>query len=293
MNFTLLNNLAALCADKGITNAVLCPGSRSAPLTLAFLRAKKIKCRTFSDERSAAFVALGMAQQTRVPVVLVCTSGSAAYNFAPAIAEAFFQQIPLLIFTADRPREWIDQMDGQTIRQSELYGKHVKKYYELSLHDSHPDAQWHTNRIINEAINLSTSGIRGPVHINVPLREPLYADTDNSVGPSPRIVDSLQPASTLSTDQIDSLVKDLASYQRILVIAGQNEIDSELCAVLDDFNHRYSWPVAGDILSNLHPLPFFCRHPDTFLGQLPESIKEALRPDLVISFGKSLVAKNL
>ena len=95
-----------------------------------------------------------MARQTKTPVVLVCTSGSAAYNFAPAIAEAFFQQIPLVVFTADRPKEWIDQMDGQTIRQSELYGNHVKKYFELSLNDTHPDAIWHSNRIVNEATIL-------------------------------------------------------------------------------------------------------------------------------------------
>ncbi len=294
MNFTLLNNLALLCAQKGIANAVLCPGSRSAPLTLAFLRSKKIKCWTFSDERSAAFVALGMAQQTKMPVALVCTSGSAAYNFAPAVAEAFFQQIPLIVFTADRPKEWIDQMDGQTIRQTELYGNHVKKYYELPLNDSHPDAAWYSNRIVNEAINLSINGIQGPVHINVPLREPLYPSSYETVeNQSARVIEPMHSDSTLSADQINSLAKELVSYKRILIVAGQSESDPELCNVVTDFNNHYSWPLVGDILSNLHSLPFFCRHTDTFLGQLPEPTKEALRPDLVITFGKSLISKNL
>ena len=119
--------------------------------------------RTFSDERSAAFVALGIAQQTKMPVILVCTSGSAAYNFAPAIAEAYFQQIPLLIFTADRPREWIDQLDGQTIRQQGIYGVHVKKSFMLPEEYDQPDAAWFINRSINEAINLTMEFPRGPV----------------------------------------------------------------------------------------------------------------------------------
>src|SRR5687768_17370986 len=110
-------DIAALCAKKKLKHVVLCPGSRCAPLTLAFTRHPELTSKTFSDERSAAFIALGIAQQTSKPVVLICTSGSAAYNFAPAVAEAFFSQTPLLIFTADRPAEWIAQHDGQTIFQ--------------------------------------------------------------------------------------------------------------------------------------------------------------------------------
>ena len=120
-------DLVAICAAQGIRQVVLSPGSRCAPLTLAFARHPEMEVRTISDERSAAFIALGMAQQLKQPVVLVCTSGSAVLNYYPAIAEAFFQQIPLLVLTADRPPEWVDQWDGQTIFQEEVYGKHVKK----------------------------------------------------------------------------------------------------------------------------------------------------------------------
>src|SRR6478609_1493072 len=130
-------DIAQICSLKGIQHAVLCPGSRSAPLTLAFARHTKINSRTFSDERSAAFIALGIAQQTNMPSALVCTSGSAAYNFAPAIAEAYFQQIPMIVFTADRPSEWIDQLDGQTIRQKNIYGQHVKKSFDLPQDHDH------------------------------------------------------------------------------------------------------------------------------------------------------------
>src|SRR5687767_4227454 len=114
-------DIAELCVQKRITQAVLCPGSRCAPLTLAFARHPQLQTRTFSDERSAAFAGLGMAQQSGNPVILLCTSGTAAYNFSPAVAEAFFSHTPLIVFTADRPAEWIAQHDGQTIHQENIF----------------------------------------------------------------------------------------------------------------------------------------------------------------------------
>ena len=109
-----LANLADLCAKKNVQQIIISPGSRSAPLTVAFARHPELHCRVIMDERAAAFIALGLAQQTQSPVGLICTSGTAALNYGPAMAEAFFQQIPLLVFTADRPPEWIDQQDGQS-----------------------------------------------------------------------------------------------------------------------------------------------------------------------------------
>src|SRR5687767_1579772 len=164
-------DIAEICYKKGLSNAVLCPGSRCAPLALAFIRHEKIKSKTFSDERSAGFIALGMAQQSHRPTLLLCTSGTAAYNFSPAVAEAYFNQTPLIVFTADRPSEWIAQHDGQTIYQGELFGKHVKKSFQLPQEYEHADSQWAINRIVNEAINLSMEQPRGPVHINAPFRE--------------------------------------------------------------------------------------------------------------------------
>ncbi|MEZ4903380.1 MAG: thiamine pyrophosphate-binding protein [Spirosomataceae bacterium] len=167
-----INNIAEICAQKGVQQVVISPGSRSAALTLAFARHPAIKTKVIPDERVAGFIALGMAQYSGQTVALVCTSGSAAYNLAPAVVEAFFQEVPLLIFTADRPKEWIHQQDGQTIYQNELYGKHVKKSYELPADYTHPDTDWYIQRVLNEAINLAQSATKGPVHINVPIREP-------------------------------------------------------------------------------------------------------------------------
>ena len=173
-------NIAEICARKGVENVVLSPGSRCAPLTIAFARHPKLTVRTVSDERAAAFIALGMAQTTGKPTVLICTSGTAALNYAPAVAEAFFLQVPLLVLTADRPPEWIDQLDGQTIRQQQVYGQHIKRSFDFPVALENPDAVWHTERMVSEALNEAVAYPAGPVHINVPLREPFYpADGEN------------------------------------------------------------------------------------------------------------------
>src|SRR5690606_26193158 len=141
-----------------------------------------------------------MARQLGRPVVLVCTSGTAAYNFAPAIAEAYFSEVPLVIFTADRPREWIAQHDGQTIFQSGIFGKHVKKSYELPQEYAHADDRWAVVRMVNEAINLSMEAPAGPVHINIPLREPLYPgqqEAEQTVAPA-RLVKTLDAVPELT-----------------------------------------------------------------------------------------------
>ena len=118
--------LSEICSQFGIEHAVICPGSRSAPLVFAFNRNKNIKTYSIIDERSAAYMALGMAQQLQKPVALICTSGTAALNFYPAIAEAFYQKIPLIVLTADRPADLLNQQDGQMINQVNVFGSHVR-----------------------------------------------------------------------------------------------------------------------------------------------------------------------
>ena len=128
-----IRNLAEICERKGVRHAIISPGSRNPPLTLAFIQQANIECISIVDERSAAFFALGIAQQTRTPVVLVCTSGSAVLNYGPAIAEAFYQKIPLIVLTADRPNEWIDQGENQSIHQYRVYHNYIKKSFRVSF----------------------------------------------------------------------------------------------------------------------------------------------------------------
>ena len=148
----VMKRIAQLCADKGVHAFVVAPGSRSAPLTIALAQNPELTCYVVYDERSAGYVALGLAQQLGGPVGLVCTSGTAALNFAPAVAEAFYQHVPLLVFTADRPPEWIDQQDNQAIHQRGLYEPHCRGSYELPVDTTHPDAVWYALRTVSDGI---------------------------------------------------------------------------------------------------------------------------------------------
>lgn len=285
-------DLVAICAKKGIQNAILSPGSRCAPLTLAFVRHPEIHSRTISDERSAGFIALGMAQQLGQPVVLVCTSGSAALNYFPAVSEAFFQQIPLLILTADRPAEWIDQWDGQTIFQEEVYGKHVKKTFRFPDSFEQKDQVWHAGRIVNEAINLSRQFPAGPVHINIPLREPFYpTEGEKFEYPEiPREFTTVTSQPQLSEESLKHIKNRLQEVKRLMIIPGQQKPNPSLQSLLDQLSKKQNVVVVADTISNLQGEHSICLH-DHWLGN--ENLPGELAPDLVISFGKSLISKSL
>ncbi|MBK7753994.1 MAG: hypothetical protein IPI41_15705 [Flavobacteriales bacterium] len=140
---------------QGIQHAAIRPGSRSAPLVISFNKQEGINCLRVIDERSAGFFALGMAQQLHAPVALICTSGSAVLNYGPAVAEAFYQRIPLLVITADRPDEWVDQGEGQAIRQHGVLALHMKRSIQLPRDAKDDLSRWHCGRLINEAIDAT------------------------------------------------------------------------------------------------------------------------------------------
>lgn len=268
----------------GISDVVISPGSRSAPLTIAFSRHTAFRKYVIPDERSAAFFALGISQQTHRPTVLICTSGSAAYNYAPAVAEAYYQQVPLLIFTADRPPEWIDQWDGQTIRQVNIYGSHILKSFQLPSTDPAIDATWHIHRVVNEAALLAAGVTPGPVHLNVPLREPLYPSSPMAFTKQLKVYTeekkayanySLAPAS-------------LQQYHRIAIIPGQQHFDQRISTALEQIARHL--PVICDAQSNYSGLAGVVTHHDLFLASAD---KAQLAPDLIITFGKSIISKHL
>jgi len=285
-------DLVAICAAQGIRQVVLSPGSRCAPLTLAFARHPEMEVRTIADERSAAFIALGMAQQLKQPVVLVCTSGSAALNYFPAISEAFFQQIQILVLTADRPPEWVDQWDGQTIFQEEIYGKHVKKSFRFPDTFAHPDQVRHAHRISNEAILLSRQFPAGPVHLNIPLREPFYPEEGEAFNfpKHPPVVTLESSEVRLSDTALEKLKSELANFRRILLVPGQQASNPELLALIERLAQNQQVVVVADSLSNLQGKGIITLH-DHWLGR--EELHAALAPDLVISFGKSIISKSL
>lgn len=289
-----INDIAAICAGHGIKTAIISPGSRSAALTLAFVRHPDLETRVISDERSAAFVALGIAQQQLKPVALICTSGSAAFNYAPAVAEAYFQEIPLLILTADRPPEWINQYDGQTIQQENIYGQHVKGSYRYPDHPGHKDIAWHGNRMVNEALLQCTSQPQGPVHINVPVREPFYPEADEKTFfRNVRLIERPAHQAALGQETWQELVSIWQQSGKCLIIGGQLTETKELVMSLDSFSSQHHTPVISDIISNLHALDNAILHQDTFLSAENDETNADLAPQLLITFGKSNISKNL
>jgi 2-succinyl-5-enolpyruvyl-6-hydroxy-3-cyclohexene-1-carboxylate synthase len=287
-------DIAALCAARKVRQVILCPGSRNAPLILAFSRHPDIVARSISDERSAAFIALGISQQLDMPAVVVSTSGSAAYNFAPAVAEAYFAHTPLLVITADRPTEWVGQQDGQTIFQQGIFGQHVKRCYQLPQEYEHPDNAWAINRMVNEAISLAQQHPKGPVHLNVPLREPLYPGVNATVySPDIRVMAEVSPSHSVDADTATNIFGQWPSGNRVLVVAGQQSADRFLCQAVEDSTRRLQVPLVGDALSNLHGIGEAIRNADLVLGGASTETLESLRPDLLITFGESVISRHL
>ncbi|WP_025761604.1 2-succinyl-5-enolpyruvyl-6-hydroxy-3-cyclohexene-1-carboxylic-acid synthase [Dyadobacter tibetensis] len=287
-----LIDLAELFFQHGLRHVVLSPGSRSAALSLAFIRHGGFKIQVLIDERSAAFVGLGIAQQLQQPTILICTSGSAAYNFAPAIAEAFFQQVPLLVLTADRPKEWIHQYDGQTIFQQGIFGKHVKADFEFPADYSHPDAVWHINRTANEAFLRATTEPYGPVHINVPIREPFYPEPGETWKASRQIrkIGQIKTNIELNITQWHSLLDTWDSYDRILIAIGQQPWNNTNWDSLANLASDLAIPIVADITANINLPEHVVRHHDLFLGITRD---ERLLPELLITTGMSFVSKSL
>lgn len=289
--------LAALwlecCVALGVTEFVIAPGSRSAPLTAALARDGRVRKQLVYDERAAGYVALGLAQQLQRPVGVVCTSGTAAVNLAPAVVEAFYQQIPLLIFSADRPPEWIDQEDNQAIRQSGLYGAHVRGTLSLALSEQHADAAWQVRRTLADAVQLATAQPNGPVQINMPLREPLY-------GAPPAAPLHVQPAQLVATtaqvsrDAWPALLAQWQQARRKLIVAGLHPVDPALAATLAELAAAdESVAIIGDVTSNLLPQSAPLRHWDSVLATRDGALLDALAPDLVVTVGGQLTSKAL
>ncbi len=285
-------NLAEICARHHLSQAVISPGSRSVPLTLAFLRHPAIRCHAVVDERSAAFVALGMAQQLGEPVVLVCTSGTAALNYAPALAEAYYQQIPLLVLTADRPPEWIGQNDGQTLNQTELFRQYCRRSFSLPMDDGHPDTRWHAERLMSEAIAATRFPCAGPVHINVPLREPLYPESAFEYSQDVKTISRMEVSASLPESCWQSIVADWRAAERPMLVAGLQPADAGLAQNLRTLQQDFGAVLLADVSANLQDAGGI-RHFDMIASTADDSLRQALAPDLLITLGGPVVSKSL
>ncbi len=285
-----ITELAEIAYQKGVHHAVISPGSRNAPLINAFLRQGKIKCHSIVDERSAAFYALGMAQQTGKPVALISTSGTAVLNYAPALAEAFYQQLPLIAITADRPVEWIDQQDNQTIRQQYIYTNYIKKSYQLPQETKSETDLWHSQRIISEALNIALQIPGGPVHLNVPLEEPLYDAGQFQSSKSPKLVSVSTGEYVAGKEAMNSLARQWEQSRRKMIICGQQGRQESLNRLISSLADDPSVVVIAENLSNLYNEAFIDNPDQVLAGQKDP---ESLAPDLIITFGGPVVSKRL
>ena len=287
---TLAQLVIATCVAFDIEDVVISPGSRNAPLTIGFTGHPAIKTYSIVDERAAAFVGLGMAQQTRKPVILVCTSGSALLNYYPAIAEAFYSDIPLVVVSADRPEHLIDIGDGQTIRQAGVFQNHSHCDANLQEHNK-KEHQALLQKALTTAIHK-----KGPVHINVPFDEPLYETT-----------------SEIKTLEVDLALKTAPDYT--------TEIPLEL-SFLEPFAEQWNTAAKKIVLVGCHfpsdllktQLEHLLKDPsvlvfventsnfvndkaiyaiDQLLFPFNEKDKEALHPDIVLSLGGLVVSKRI
>tara|TARA_B110000967_G_scaffold144351_1_gene147742 strand:- start:6 stop:1685 length:1680 start_codon:yes stop_codon:yes gene_type:complete len=286
----LAQSIIQLCKSHNIKHIVISPGSRNAPLTIGFTNHEFFECYSIVDERSAGFFALGMAQQLQQPVALVCTSGSALVNYYPAVTEAFYSRVPLVVISADRPEHLINIGDGQTITQPHVFGAHI--LYEANLKEhfkkSFLKAIKNNDSLIEKALQVSKTE-RGPVHINVPFSEPLYDTTEEFTSePNPTKIKINNLSFSLSKTDL----KKWHSSKRKMILVGVNPPKSVQEMYLKLIAEDPSVIVLTETTSNLHHPNFFASI-DQLITPLDATDFEALQPDILLTFGGMIVSKKI
>ena len=274
------------CHQFKIETVVISPGSRNAPLTIGFSNHPEIETLSVVDERCAAFFALGIAQQTKKPVAVLCTSGSALLNYYPAVAEAFYSNIPLVILSADRPKHLIDIGDGQTIRQENIFENHILFSANLIENEKF---KTRNSQLIGEALQISVSQ-KGPVHINIPFDEPLYETVDEmKTFHFPHI-----SMSSLDNSHIEyeALATIWNSASKKIILVGVNYPDSDLHQLIDLYTHDNSVLILTETTSNLHHNKAI-NSIDQLIFSLDETQFKELQPEVLITFGGMIISKKI
>lgn len=281
--------LVALLRAHEIRNVVLCPGSRNTPIIHTLANHPYFTCYSVTDERSAGFFALGLALSGGRPAAVCCTSGTALLNLHPAVAEAFYQQVPLVVISADRPASWIGQMDGQTLPQPNVFGPLVKSSVNLpEIHTS--EEEWYCNRLVNEALLELNHHGKGPVHINVPISEPLFQFTAEDL-PDVRVITRYQGLNVYDR-QYDDLITRLNGYTKRMMVVGQMNLiylfERKICKLL--YKH-FAWLTEHTGNQTVPGIPV--KNFDAIIYALPEEEQAKLVPDLLITYGGHVVSKRL
>lgn len=304
-----INILTSLLLEYGVSDAVVCPGSRNAPIVHNLSQCQSIRCYPVTDERSAGFYALGIAQATQRPTVVCVTSGTALLNLAPAVAEAYYQHVPLVVVSADRPVQWIDQLDGQTLPQPDALGRFVRK--AVSLPEPHmasvgsgdgleaagkgalsdgdkrlEEERWMCRRLVNEALHAATCRQPAPVHINVPITEPLFA-FDVAELPVAKRFRQMEKVSFLNQQR--QLFERFFSADRPMIVIGQMAYGIISPETMRSLSQHYV--VMAEPLSNLHYQTIHFDEAVRVVESLDRNESLQYVPDYIIYIGDTLVSK--
>ena len=295
MNFSkniLAQSITDLCFKKNIKNIVISPGSRNAPLTLGFNLHPYFKTYSVVDERAAAFFALGIAQQVKFPVVLVCTSGSALLNYYPAISEAYYSNIPLVILSADRPERLLNIGDGQTINQKNVFDKNIGYSENLNQNDNYYlnlfGLRANNQDKINKALNFSIEK-QTPVHINIPFSEPLYEIT-NSL--SVNTINKLPGLNNQNIKNISSFRNKWQNSIKKIILIGVSSPDILCKKSIDLLASDSSLLVLTENTSNVYH-PSFCNKIDQLIAPLTNKELKEFRPEILITIGGMIISKKI
>lgn len=281
--------LAALLEAHGVTKVVLCPGSRNAPIVHTLSTHPAFTCYSVTDERSAGYFALGLALNGGNPAAVCCTSGTALLNLHPVVAEAYYQQVPLIVISADRPAAWIGQMDGQTLPQPGVFQSLVKKSVNLpEIHNE--EDEWYCNRLINEALLETNHRGKGPVHINIPISEPLFQFTSESL-PKVRTITRYQGLNVYDREY-NGLLERLNKYHRRMIVVGQMNLiylfEKKHTKLL--YKH-FAWLTEHIGNQTIPGIPV--KNFDAALYAMSEEKQVQMTPELLITYGGHLASKRL
>lgn len=271
----------------GITDIILSPGSRNAPLTIHFTNHQEYTCYSIVDERSAAFFALGMAQSKKKPVAICCTSGTASANYYPAIIEAFYQNIPIVVLTADRPENYVDIFDGQTIRQKNMYSNHIYGSYQLSESESEESI---TQNFLDLKKALNTCVLKsGPIHINIPFSEPLYEQIDQIEISFEKLT---LPEKNYNSDKYKPLFSTWNNFSKKMILVGMQQPNSELNKLLEKLAEREDTIILTEVTSNLNSSKFY-PNIDRYMFPFGEEALDGYKPELLLTIGQNIVSKKI
>ena len=308
------------CLKFDFFDVVISPGSRNVPLAIGFASNKKFKCYSIVDERSAAFFALGLSQKSKKPTILICTSGSALLNYYPAVAEAYYSEIPLIILSADRPEYKINIGDGQTINQSNVFEKNILYSNSLKQDCSHAteeiiksnlqkivndkadyskieklqkSLQKNNEEIIEIAFNLSINKMQ-PVHLNVPMEEPLYEFNDS---PSISVKVKKKTEKKPSLSDLDNFYKAINKASKIMILIGVSDGNILSKKSIQKINSCSSIIVMKEHTSNVFNESFISNI-DRLIGPIElhsnsDFLLDELSPEIVISLGGMIVSKKI